>query len=83
MISEANQNCDRLGKLKALAELLAEKMDEVKYCKDLPPLAKHYRETIREIEEIEGVGNNEDEIADILHSRELDGKAGAVRKDKA
>lgn len=78
----ANQTEDRLGKLKALAELLAAKMDEVKYAKDLPPLAKQYRETIREIEEIEGVGGNNDEIADILHAREADGKSGAVRKDK-
>lgn len=45
-------------------------------------LAKQYRETIKEIEEIEGV-NNEDEIANILQERELNGKAGAVRKDKS
>lgn len=46
-------------------------------------LAKQYRETIKEIEEIEGVNNNEDEIANILQTRELNGKAGAVRKDKS
>ena len=63
-MTEANYG-DRLEKLKALAELLAEKMDEVKYIKDLSPLAKQYRETIKEIEEIEGI-NDEDEISKLL-----------------
>ena len=47
-MTEVN-SADRLEKLKALSELLAEKMDEVVYIKDLPPLARQYRETIREI----------------------------------
>ena len=81
-ISEANRKENRLGKLKALAELLAEKMDKVKYAKDLPPLAKQYRETIREIEELDG-DKEEDEISDILEKRLADGKSGAVRKDKS
>ena len=81
-ISEANRKENRLGKLKALAELLAEKMDKVKYSKDLPPLAKQYRETIREIEELDG-DKEEDEISDILEKRLADGKSGAVRKDKS
>ncbi len=76
-------NGSRLEKLKALSELLAEKMDEVKYIKDLSPLAKQYRETIREIEEIEGNVDDTDEIAEILHSREANGKSRAVRKDKS
>lgn len=71
-----------MGKLKALAELLAEEMDKVKYSKDLPPLAKQYRETIREIEELDG-DKEEDEISDILEKRLADGKSGAVRKDKS
>lgn len=82
MMIEANQG-ERIEKLKALAELLAEKMDEVKYIKDLPPLAKQYRETIREIEEIEGNVNEADEITEILRSRENNGKSGAVRKNKS
>jgi hypothetical protein len=81
-ISEANRKENRLGKLKALAELLAEEMDKVKYSKDLPPLAKQYRETIREIEELDG-DKEEDEISDILEKRLADGKSGAVRKDKS
>lgn len=82
MMLEANQG-ERIEKLKALAELLAEKMDEVKYIKDLPPLAKQYRETIREIEEIEGNVNETDEITEILRLRENNGKSGAIRKNKS
>ena len=82
MMIEANQG-ERIEKLKALAELLAEKMDEVKYIKDLPPLAKQYRETIREIEEIEGNVNETDEITEILRLRENNGKSGAIRKNKS
>ena len=51
--------------------------------KALPPLAKQYRETIREIEEIEGANNHGDEVSDILGERAADGKPGAVRKDRA
>ena len=79
---DINETENRLGKLKALAELLAEEMDKVKYSKDLPPLAKQYRETIREIEELDG-DKEEDEISDILEKRLADGKSGAVRKDKS
>lgn len=82
-IAEANRNENRLGKLKALAELLAEEMDKVKYSKDLPPLAKQYRETIREIEELDGGAKEEDELSDLLKARDLDGKSRAVRKNKA
>ena len=82
-ISEANRKENRLGKLKALAALLAREMDKVKYSKDLPPLAKQYRETIREIEEIDGDSKEEDEIGEILGQRTLDGKSRTVRKDKS
>ena len=82
MMYEANQNCDRLGKLKAVAELLAKEMDKVKYSKDLPPLTKQYRETIKEIEEIEGNDNGEDEIEKLLSGR-ADGMPGAVRADRS
>lgn len=82
MMYEANQNCDRLGKLKAVAELLAKEMDKVKYSKDLPPLTKQYRETIKEIEEIEGNNNGEDEIEKLLSDR-ADGMPRAVRADRS
>ena len=75
--------CDRLEKLKALADLLAEKMDEIKYVKDLAPLAKQYRETIKEIEEIEGADSKDDEIEELLQRRESNGAAGAVRPNRS
>lgn len=82
-IAEANQTQDRRGKLIALAELLAEQMDRVKYSKDLPPLAKQYRETIREIEELDDGSKDTDEISELLCQRDADGKSGTVRKDKS
>ena len=54
------------------------RLEELKNLK----LAKQYRETVREIEEIEGAANSEDEICEILGERAADGKSGAVRKSR-
>lgn len=69
----------RLEQLKTLARVLAVNIDSCKDAKTLPQLAKQYRETIREIEEIEGAADDTDEISEILAQRESDGKPGAVR----
>ena len=69
----------RLEQLKTLARVLAVNIDSSKDAKTLPQLAKQYRETIREIEEIEGAADDTDEISEILAQRESDGKPGAVR----
>ena len=61
---------DRLLQLKELAKVLAGSIDSCNDPKALPPLAKQYRETIREIEEIEGATNHGDEVSDILGERE-------------
>lgn len=45
----------------------------------VPQLSKQYRETIRELEEIRGVIDDDDEINKILAAREVNGKPGAVR----
>ena len=74
---------DRLLQLKELAKVLAGSIDSCNDPKALPPLAKQYRETIREIEEIEGANNHGDEVSDILGESAADGKPGAVRKDRA
>lgn len=74
---------DRLLQLKELAKVLAGSIDSCNDPKALPPLAKQYRETIREIEEIEGADNDGDEIGEILAERENDGKPGAVRAHRA
>ena len=73
----------RLEQLKQLARILASGIDTCKDCRALPALTKQYRETIREIEEIEGVKDDGDEISKILEKREADGKSGAVRKSRA
>lgn len=72
----------RLDQLKQLAKVLAAGIDTCEDCRALPALTKQYRETIREIEEIEGVENDGDEIGAILAARESDGKPGAIRKDR-
>lgn len=69
----------RLEQLKTLARVLAVNIDSCKDAKTLPQLAKQYRETTREIEEIEGAADDTDEISEILAQRESDGKPGAVR----
>ena len=74
---------DRLQQLKTLASVLASSIDACDDARALPALAKQYRETVREIEEIEGASDNGDEISEILQKREADGKPGAVRKNRA
>lgn len=71
----------RLEKLKELEGMLYEMMQKAN-SRAISSLARQYRETIREIEEIEG-GESEDEIADILNSREADGKSRAVRPNRS
>lgn len=76
-------SADRLTQLKALLEILAEQIDRQPGARDLAGLAKQYRETLIEIEEIEGARSNDDEIGTLLASREADGKSGAVRQSRA
>lgn len=73
----------RPDQLKALAAVLAASIDECEDPRALPALTKQYRETIRELEEIEGANSNDDEIGAILSQRQSDGKPGAVRKNRA
>ena len=69
----------RLEKLKNLEEDLSLLMSKAN-SRTYASLAKQYRETIKEIEEIEGEDNGEDEISKILGGG--DGMPGAVRKDR-
>ena len=70
----------RLEKLKELEEMLYAMMQKAN-SRAISSLARQYRETIREIEEIEG-NDSEDEIADILKGREADGKSRTVRPSR-
>ncbi len=76
-------NDTRLAQLKALLEVLAASIDEKPGARDLAQLSKQYRETLREIEEMEGVAKDNDEIGELLAERAADGKPGAVRKNRA
>ena len=67
----------RLEQLKKLREMLAKAIDTCESMRDLAALSRQYRETIREIEEIEGADNDGDEIGEILAARDNDGKPGA------
>ncbi len=77
-MAKTRKTGSRLDKLKALSKILAKEIDNAEP-KELPQLARQYRETLKEIEEIEGAESNDDEIADILQKRADDGKSGAVR----
>lgn len=46
---------------------------------NMATLARQYRETLREIYEIERDGEDDDAVGRIASRRELDGKPGAVR----
>jgi len=74
---------DRLAQLRALLEILAGAIDAGPGARDLAQLSKQYRETLHEIEEIEGAEPSGDEISEILAGRAADGKSGAVRKNRA
>ena len=74
---------DRLAQLRALLEILAAAIDNGPGARDLAQLSKQYRETLLEIEQIEGAEPSGDEISEILAGRAADGKSGAVRKNRA
>ena len=76
-------NDTRLAQLKALLEVLAASIDDKPGARDLAQLSKQYRETLKEIEEMEGVTKDNDEIGELLAERAADGKPGAVRKNRA
>ena len=70
----------RLDKLKELEAVLQNALMVVD-CDKIAPIAKQYRETVREIEEIEGLKGNTDEISEILSRRSADGVAGSISKN--
>lgn len=78
-----NSNKSRLDQLKALQVILAEEIDSRPGARDLAALAKQYRETLSEIEQIEGVDTHGDEVTEILTKRSEMGKPGAVRKNRS
>lgn len=78
-LTEIVDNGTRLEQLKELLRILADEIDERPGARDLAQLSRQYRETLKEIEEIEGGLDDGDQIAELLAGREADGKPGAVR----
>ena len=71
-------NGTRLEQLKELLRILADEIDERPGARDLAQLSRQYRETLKEIAEIEGAQDNDDEISRILSERAAAGKPGSV-----
>ena len=71
----------RLDKLRELEADLYNLMQKAN-SRSIAPLAKQYRDTIREIDEIENVVMEDDEIEEIMQRRADNGDAGAVRKSR-
>ena len=74
---------NRLDRLVRLRDILEEAVSGCDSKRDLAALSRQYRETLKEIEEIEGAGKHDDEIAVILRTRKSAGRAGSVRKGRA
>ena len=66
MIAEATKGFERLNALKALAEYLAKELDDARGTKEVPQLARQYRETMAEIDAMEAGTDDDDEIAAII-----------------
>ena len=73
---------DRLQKLKTLEALLQASMDECD-SKSMAAIARQYRETIREIDELEGADAADDSITEILAARKAHGSSTAERADSS
>lgn len=73
---------DRSEKLRQLETVLKAAIDECETDK-LASLAKQYRETLREIDEIEQSKGNDDGISQLLQRRQTNGLPGAIRKSRS
>ena len=73
---------DRLEKLKNLESFLVGLLQDADM-KSVASIAKQYRETLAEIEALEGNVKQDDEIGELLKSRQANGKSNAVRKDRS
>ena len=81
-LKSATRNGSRLEQLKILAQMLAERLETCTE-KETAQLAKQYRETIYEIEEIEGRNDTDDELSEILYGRDSDRESDTDSKNSA
>lgn len=66
---EITSNGTRIEQLKALALVLAERIDNGGDSHSMAQLSRQYRETLKEIAELDSDDDNSDPIAGILASR--------------
>jgi hypothetical protein len=71
---QAVTESSRVEQLRELLLILAKEIDDGPGARDMASLARQYRETLKEIEEIEGANDDTDEIAKLLSG---DGESGA------
>ena len=67
-MSDVTETGDRAAQLSELARTLALWMDSCESARDMASLARQYRETIRELEDIGGI-DAEDGLAQIISRR--------------
>lgn len=72
----------RIEKLKWLETILENEINSGESV-NVASLAKQYRETAKEIEEIEKSKGNNDGISEILQRRAANGKPGPVRQNRS
>ena len=63
---QAVTESSRVEQLRELLLILAKEIDDGPGARDMTSLARQYRETLKEIEEIEGATDDTDEIAKLL-----------------
>ena len=61
-------NMGRLAQLKALLSVLAGKIDSDPGARDMAQISRQYRETLKEIDELEAQADKDDEIDEIVRS---------------
>jgi hypothetical protein len=80
-LASATKDGDRLEMLQLLAGMLAKRLDQGVDDKSLASVAKQYRDTLREIEELKGAnGGGDEEIDELMQARAAKGRPGAVRE---
>lgn len=70
---QAVTESSRVEQLRELLLILAKEIDDGPGARDMASLARQYRETLKEIEDIEGANDDTDEIAKLLSG---DGESG-------
>ena len=80
-LETATGDGDRLEMLQKLARMLAKRLDQGVDDKSLASVAKQYRDTVREIDELKSAkGGGDEEIDELMQARAAKGRPGAVRK---